>query len=381
MDWKIPLFKIYWDQEDIEMVSEAIRRGMHWAIGPNVEKFEGILSRYVGTKYALVFNSGTSALHAVLLACGIGPGDEVIVPSFTFIATANAPLFVGARPVFADIEAKAYGLDPEDVAGKITPKTKAIMPVHYGGAPCLITELKAIAERHNLLLIEDAAESLGATIRGKKVGTFGDAAVLSFCSNKVITTGEGGAVVTDSIDIYEKLKLTRSHGRAETADYFSSTDYMDYVALGYNFRMSDITAALGTAQLRKIDKVIEMRKKNAQMLSARMSAIAEIEAPRPPDNFFHVYQMYTVRVNEGKEKRDALSAYLARQGIMTKVYFHPVHQTHFYKSKLGYTCDLPITESLSRQVLTLPMYPTLTEHEMDFIADQVATFFSRGAWK
>jgi perosamine synthetase len=381
MNWKIPLFKIYWDQEDIEMVKETIRRGVFWAIGPNIEKLEGMLSQYVGTKYALVFNSGTSALHAILLACGIGAGDEVIVPSFTFIATANAPLFVGARPVFADIEEKTYGLDPEDVEKKITRKTKAIMPIHYGGGPCLIRELKAIAERHNLLLIEDAAESLGATVDGKKVGNFGDAAILSFCSNKVVTTGEGGAVVTDSTDICEKLKLIRSHGRAETANYFSSIEYMDYVALGYNLRMSDITAALGIAQLQKIDRLIETRRGNAEMLSARLSRIAAIEAPHPPDDFFHVYQMYTIRVKDGKQKRDVLSDYLARQGIMTKVYFHPVHQTDFYRNKLGYKSDLPITEKLSRQVLTLPMYPALTEHEIDFIADRVAAFFSRGVWK
>jgi len=381
MDWRIPLFKIYWDQEDIEMVKEAISRGMSWAIGPNIDKFEEMLSQYVGMKYATVFNSGTSALHAVLLACGIGPGDEVIVPSFTFIATANAPLFVGARPVFADIEAKTYGLDPEDVERKITGKTKAIMPIHYGGMPCLITELKGIAERHNLLLIEDAAESLGATVEGKKVGGFGDAAILSFCSNKVVTTGEGGAVVTNSADIYEKLRLIRSHGRAETANYFSSTEYMDYVTLGYNFRMSDITAALGIAQLEKIDTLIDKRRRNADMLSARLSRIAGIEAPRLPDNFSHVYQMYTIRVNEGKEIRDALSAYLAGQSIMTKVYFHPVHQAHFYRNKLGYKCDLPITESLAQQVLTLPMYPALTEHEIDSVAAQVAAFFSRGLQK
>jgi perosamine synthetase len=378
MEWKIPLFKIYWDNKDLKTVNEAIQRGMFWAIGPNIEKFEEMLSQYVGTKYALVFNSGTSALHAVLLACGIEPRDEVIVPSFTFIATANSPLFIGAKPVFADIEEKTFGLDPQDVVRKITARTKAIIPVHYGGCPCIIKELSKIAEEHKLILLEDAAESLGATIDNKKVGSFSKAAIFSFCSNKVISTGEGGALVTDSAEIYERLKLIRSHGRLESANYFSSTDYMDYVTLGYNFRMSDITAALGIAQLKKIDTVIEMRRRNAKMLSARLSQIGEIEVPHPPDNFFHVYQMYTIRVNEGKEKRDALSAYLTKQGIMTKVFFHPVHQTHFYKNKLGYKCDLPITESLSRQVLTLPMYPTLTENEIDFIADKVATFFSCG---
>lgn len=378
MDWKIPLFKIYSDEQDIEMVKEAIQRGMFWAIGPNIENFEEMLSAYIGTKYALVFNSGTSALHALLLAHGIGQGDEVIVPSFTFIATANAPLFVGAKPIFADIEEKTYGLNPEDVIRKITPKTKVIIPIHYGGSPCLIRELKEVAEAHNLILIEDAAESLGATANGKKVGSFGNAAILSFCSNKVITTGEGGAVVTDSPELHEKLKLIRSHGRAENANYFSSTECMDYITLGYNFRMSDITAALGIAQLEKIDRAIEMRRKNAEMLSAKLSKIAEIEVPHPPDSFFHVYQMYTIKVKNGQEQRDALSAYLAERGVMTKVYFAPVHLTHFYKNKLGYNCELPVTERLSQQVLTLPMYPSLTEDEINYIADEIAGFFLQG---
>lgn len=378
MDWKIPLFKIYWDEEDIRMVTDAIQRGMFWAIGPNIERFEQALSEYVGTKYAVVFNSGTSALHAALLAGGVGEGDEVIVPSFTFIATANAPLFVGAKPVFADIEEKTFGLDPEDVVGKITARTKAIIPIHYGGCPCLIHELKQVAEKHNLLLIEDAAESLGATVNGKKVGTFGDCAILSFCANKVITTGEGGAVITSSAETCEKLKLIRSHGRAGNSNYFASTEYADYVTLGYNFRMSDITAALGIAQIRKIDKIIEMRRENAERLSLNLSQIPQIEILSPLERFFHVYQLYTIRVKEGHERRDTLLAYLTQRGIMTRVYFSPVHLTYFYKSNLGYNCQLPVTERLSQQVLTLPMYPSLTEDEIDYITDEVATFFSPG---
>jgi len=375
MDWKIPLFKIYWDEEDVGMVKEAIQRGMCWAIGPNIEKFEKMLSGYVGTKYALVFNSGTSALHAILLAYGIGQGDEVIVPSFTFIATANAPLFVGAKPVFADVEDKTYGLNPDDVETKITPRTKAIIPVHYGGCPCLIEELSEIARKHKLLLIEDAAESLGAAVDGKKVGGFGNAAILSFCSNKVITTGEGGAVVSDSAEIYERIKLIRSHGRAETANYFSSTEYMDYVTMGYNFRMSDISAALGIAQLKKVKKIIEMRRHNAETLSAKLHQIAEVKVPHSPEHFFHVYQMYTIRVKGGQEERDALSAYLAQAGIMTRVYFSPVHFTSFYKDDLAYDCKLPITERLAQQVLTLPMYPDLSEDDVNYIADSIAAFY------
>ncbi len=378
MDWKIPLFKIYFDDEDIDMVNEVIRRGMFWAIGPNIEKFEAMLADYIGRKYAVVFNSGTSALHAAMIAYGIGRGDEVIVPSFTFIATANAALFVGARPVFADIEEETYGLDPQDLSRKITPETKAIIPVHYGGCPCKIDEISRIAREHGLLLIEDAAESFGASVRGKKAGTFGECAILSFCSNKIITTGEGGAAVTDSADIYEKLKLIRSHGRADTANYFSSTEYMDYVELGYNFRMSDITAALGIAQLKKVEKIIEMRRGNARRMSARLARIIEIEVPHQPDDYFHLYQMYTIKVKEDEKKRDALSAYLAQKGIMTKVFFSPVHLTQYYRDKLGYKCKLPVTEKLSGQVLTLPMYPALTEDEIKFIADEVAAFFSLG---
>lgn len=378
MDWKIPLFRIYWDDDDVLMVKDTIQRGMSWAIGPNIEQFEQMISEYVGTKYAVVFNSGTSALHASLLAHGIGEGDEVIVPSFTFIATVNAALFVGAIPIFADIEEETCGLRPEDVEAKITPRTRAVIPVHYGGCPCLIEQLTDIARRHDLVLVEDAAEALGAKVDGRKIGAFGNTTVLSFCSNKVITTGEGGAVVTDSSNLYDKLRLIRSHGRAEKDNYFSSTNYMDYIALGYNFRMSDVTAALGIAQLKKIDEIIGMRRAKADVISNRLHQVTEIELPHPAKNHYHVYQMYTIRVRGGQDKRDALSAHLAEKGIMSKVYFHPVHRTHFYRNMPGPEYELPVTERVSSQVLTLPLYPNLTENEIDYMANSVADFFSSG---
>jgi len=372
---KILLFKIYWDEEDIEMVNSVIRSGAYWTTGPKVEEFEKMISEYIGTKYCVTFNSGTSALQSILLAYGIKEGDEVIVPSFTFIATANAPLFVGAKPIFADIEEKTFGLDPEDVKKKITKKTKAIIPIHYGGCPCLIRELKEIAEDHNLMLIEDAAESLGAKIKDKKVGTFGDSAMFSFCQNKIITTGEGGCIVTDSKEVCEKLKLIRSHGRRENSNYFTTSEYLDYVTLGYNFRMSDIIAALGIAQLKKIDKIIEMRRKNAEYVTNKLSKIDVIITPNPPEDYFHVYQMYTIRVKEGERMRDDLMKYLAEKGIATKVYFYPVHLTQFYKREFGYKGgELPTTEELADQVLTLPMYPTLTEEEIEYIIREINAF-------
>ncbi|MCL0088329.1 DegT/DnrJ/EryC1/StrS family aminotransferase [Dehalococcoidia bacterium] len=380
MAWNIPLFKIYWDEQDVEKVTSVIKKGMYWAIGPDVREFESRVAEYVGVQYAIAMNSGTSALHVILAAHDIGEGDEVIVPSFTFIATANAPLFVGAKPVFAEIDDETYGLDPQDVERKITPKTKAIIPIHFGGSPCHIEELKQVAKKHNLILIEDAAESLGAMVNNKKVASFGDSAILSFCANKVITTGEGGMILTDSTDICEKVKLICNHGRAETADYFSSTEQMEYVTLGYNFRMSTITAALGIAQMEKIDEIIRMRRENASYLSGWLSKIEEIRTSKVPEGYFHVHQIYTIRVNQEEDTRDRLKEYLTECGIMSRIYFDPVHLTQFYRREFG--CRegyLPLTEKVASEVLTLPMYPTLTKEEMDYIGQRIQDFFARGA--
>ena len=374
MKRKIPLFKIYWDEEDVKAVTDVIKRGSYWATGPEIKKFEEMVAEYVGKKYAVAFNSGTSALHAILLAYGIGEGDEVIVPSFTFVSTANAPLFVGAKPVFAEIEDETYGLDSEDVKERITKKTKVIMPIHYGGSPCKnIKELSEIAEDNKILLIEDAAESLGAKIGNEMVGSFGDAAMFSFCQNKVITTGEGGIIVTDSEEIYEKLKLICSHGRSETANYFTSSGQVDYITLGYNFRMPTMTASLGISQMKKINKVAEMRRKNAAYYTSLLKNIDGVKPPVPPDNFYHVYQMYTIKVE--KNLRDKLKEYLLNRGVFTKIYFDPVHLTKFYREKFGYKeGDLPITEEISKKVLTLPMYPTLEKEEMDYVITKIKQF-------
>ncbi|UUX92255.1 DegT/DnrJ/EryC1/StrS family aminotransferase [Methanoplanus endosymbiosus] len=371
MTWKIPLFKMYWDEDDVTSVSDAIRSGMNWAVGENVSKFEEEIADYIGTKYCLTFNSGTSATHAALIAHGIGKDDEVIVPSFTFISTANSPQFVGAKPIFADIEEKTFGLDPEDVVEKISPKTKAIMPVHYGGCPCLIRELREIADDNNLILIEDAAEAFGAAIGDKKVGTFGDSAMLSFCQNKVLTTGEGGAIVTDSRDLYEKMKLIRSHGRLETADYFSTNAVMDYVTLGYNFRMSNITAALGLSQLRKAEKIISMRRSDAEYYLNRLSQISGIEIPDLPDDYYHVYQLFSVIAKE----RDSLIKFLEDKGIMSKIYFTPVHKTHFYQSKLKYKCELPVTDRISENIISLPFYPGISRDDIDRVISSIKEFY------
>jgi perosamine synthetase len=206
------------------------------------------------------------------------------------------------------------------------------------------------------------------------VGNFGDSAMLSFCQNKVVTTGEGGAIVTDSQEVCERLKLVRSHGRLENMDYFSTWKEMDYVILGYNYRMSDITAALGISQLRKIGWLVQMRRRKAARLTAALGKVKGVVPPRPPEGYYHIYQMYTVRMKEGREARDKLASHLGERGISAKVYFYPIHLTHFYKNVLKYRCKLPVTEKVSQQVLSLPIYPSVTTKEIDYVTEEIRTF-------
>lgn len=370
----VPLFKIYNDEEDAKNISDEIKSGKFWAVGPKVEEFENKISDFIGTEYAIALNSGTSALHALLLAHGIGKNDEIIVPSFTFISTVNSALFVGSKPIFADIEKNTCGLDYISVEEKITKNTKAIIPVHYGGCPSRIKELKDIAEDKNLLLIEDNAEAFGASIKSKKTGTFGDSSILSFCQNKIITTGEGGAVVTDSKEVYEKLKLIRSHGRLENGDYFSSANFFEYVCLGYNWRMSNLTASLGISQINKVEDIINLRVKNASYLTKRIQEETDkIQFMQIPKDYHHVYQLYSCFA----ENRDELIEYLSDNGISAKIYFNPVHQSNFYVNKLKYNDNLPVTEEIAKKTITLPMFPSLTTEEMDYMAEKIGEFYKK----
>jgi dTDP-4-amino-4,6-dideoxygalactose transaminase len=253
------------------------------------------------------------------------------------------------------------------------------MPIHYGGLPCRsIKALREIAEDHGIHLVEDAAEALGARVNNNMVGTFGDSAMFSFCANKIITTGEGGMILTDSRKIHDKLGLIRSHGRADNESYFMTTKSMDYISLGFNWRMPTMVAALGLTQLEKIAKTIKMRRRNAYYLTKRLENLKDIATPNTPDAFYHVFQMYTIRVKRGKVIRDKLQRHLAERKIMSKVYFEPVHLTTFYQQKLRHEAgELAITERIAGEVLTLPMYPSLTEAEMNYIAKSIEEFFEK----
>ena len=372
----IPLFKNYSDEKEVQYVRKILDRGMYWANGPEIQEFEDKISQYVGTKYCLAFSSGTAALHAATSSFDI-KGKEVIVPSFTFIATANSVLYGGGKPIFADIEEETFGLDPESIKEKINPKTKAIIPIHYGGCACKIREMREIAQDHNLIMIEDAAESLGAKIDGKMVGNFSNVAMFSFTPTKIISTGEGGVLVTDSKDLFDKLKLIRSHGRLETEEYFLSIKPMDYITLGYNFRMPTICAAVGLAQLEKIDDIIDLRRKIATFYTQELKTVSDmIRPPITPPNYSHVYQMYSILVNNGKETRDNLQKFLKDKGINSKVYFNPVHKTHFYEKELGNSPRLNKTEAISDKILSIPIFPTLKTNEKMYIVEKILKFFN-----
>ena len=338
MKTQIPLYKVHWTEDDVNAVTQVIRRGMYWTGGPENQVFENAVASYVGRKHGVSFNSGTSALTALLLAHGVGPGDEVIVPAFTYPSTADAVKFAGATPVYADIEEETYGLDIDDAEKRITEKTRAVIAVHVYGLPCFhIRELCVMAKTHGLLLIEDAAEALGAATDSERVGSFGDAAFFSFSGGKVVSTGEGGMAVTDSEEVERKLREVRQ---------------------SRSWRMSSIQAALGLSQFKRLEHLIEGRRMNAWYLSTHLPEIEGVRPPPTPWGRNPTYQFYTVRVERG---RDRLKALLEEKGVTTKVYFEPLS-------------SLPTTTRVAGEVLTLPMYPELTPKEMNYILECVREF-------
>ncbi len=369
-EWKIPLYKIFWDEDDVESVASVIRRGMFWTGGSSVSMFENEVAGLVGIEYGVAFNSGTSAQSAILTALGIGSGDEVIVPSFTFISTCNTVVHHDATPIFAEIETETFGLDANDVERKITAKTKAVIPVHYAGASCRIDEIIKIADEHDLYVIEDAAEALGAYYNDNPVGSFGIGAMFSFCGNKVITTGEAGMLVTDDEKLAETLRLVRSHGRVDKGSYFSSSDSFDYVSFGHNWRISEITAELGRSQLRKLHTVIKLRREVAKLYAESLNDLP-LTCPNPTEMPGHIFQMYTVLFDSHSDREKA-RAHLTREGIMSKIYFDCVHLTSAYRSMFNTTEGmLPVTEDIARRVLTLPIFPTMTSEEVQMVSKTI----------
>jgi len=352
----IPIAKPQIDEAEVQAVTEVLRSGII-AQGQRVADFENAFTECSGTEHAIAVNSGTAALHAALLAHGIGEGDEVITSPFSFIATANSILYTNARPVFSDIEGKTFNLDPEQISEKITSKTKAIMPVHLYGHPAEMKIIGEIAEDHKLAIIEDACQAHGAKYDGKTVGSFGTGA-FSFYPTKNMTTSEGGIITSNDKKIADKCRMIRNHG--------SSQRYLHGI-LGFNLRMTDISASIGLVQLGKLGNYTAQRQQNAKKLTQGLETIEGITCPEVREGCEHVFHQYTIRTQE----RDKLAEYLNHNGIGTGIHYPiPIHKQPLYQ-ELGYADELPESEKASAEVLSLPVHPQLNESEIDIIINTI----------
>jgi len=360
---KIKIVEPVIDDKDIDMVVKVLKS--KWLVhGPVVEEFERKFAEYIGTRYALAVMNGTIALDLILKTIGVGPGDEVIVPDFTFIATANVVLAQGAKPVFADIELETYNIDPDDVVEKITPRTKAIIAVHLFGHPADLNTLREIADEYKVYLIEDAAQAHGAEINGVKVGSIGDAAAFSFYATKNMTTGEGGMITTNIEWIAEKIRMLRNHG--QEGKYH-------HVTFGGNYRMTALQAALGLSQLEKLEELNTKRRRNAEYLTSRLSTIKTIRVPREKTGYKHVWHQYVIWVKDDHPLgRDILARKLEERGIGVAVHYpRPIHMQPLYKA-LGYPQNIcPNSIEASKHVLSIPVHPLLTKEQLDYIVDTI----------
>lgn len=344
----IPIAKPLLGAEEKRAVLDVLESGM-LAQGKKVEEFEKAFASYLGVRHAIATSNGTTALHAALLANGIGLEDEVITTPFSFIATANAIKMAGATPVFVDIEEQTLNIDPDKIEAAITPKTKAILPVHLFGLPANMAAITAIAKKHTLKVIEDACQAHGATVQGKHTGSFGTGC-FSFYATKNMITGEGGMITTDDAAIAAKLRKIISHG-SERRYY--------HEMLGYNYRMTDIAAAIGIEQLKKLPTFIEKRRKNAAFLTTALAPL--FTAPSLSEG--HVFHQYTLRV----KNREKVMDHLAKEGVGCSIFYPiPIHQQQSYK-EYHHLC-FPIAEQAAREVLSIPVHPALTEDDLQKIA-------------
>ena len=358
-DIKVSIAKPIIGEEEIENVVEVLKSGMI-AQGPKVAEFEEKFAKWVGAKYAVATNSGTAALHVALLSCGIGPGDEVITTPFTFIATGNAIVYTGATPVFADIDLETYNIDPDTIEDLITDKTKAILPVQLYGQSADMDKIREIAKKHDLLVIEDAAQAHGAMYNDEKVGNMGDMACFSFYPTKNMTTSEGGMITTNNKELAEKARVFRAHG--------SNIKYK-HDEIGYNFRSSDIAAAIGLAQLDKIDGFNEKRIDNANYLNEGLKDVEGVITPASPENRKHVYHQYTIRVTKGN--RDDWVDILTENGIGSGIHYPiPLYNQPIYK-ELGFTGSAPNAELAANTVISLPVHPSLSKEDLDLVIEAV----------
>jgi perosamine synthetase len=339
------------------------------SLGPKVPAFEQAVTRVTNSRHAIAVNSGTSGLHLCVKAAGIADGDEVITSPFSFVASANCILFERGKPVFVDIDPRTYNIDPSRIEEAITPRTKAILPVHVFGRPCALSEIGHIAGKHGLTIIEDACEAIGAHYRGIPVGKFGQTGVFAFYPNKQLTTGEGGVIVTDDDQVAQRCRSWRNQGRSDAEGWLEHDD------IGYNYRLSDINCALGSSQLSRLKDVISARQRVASLYDAALKSIPEITPPLLEEPECGIsWFVYVVRLGDefNRAHRDQVIAELRNRGIGCRNYFPPIHLQPLYARMFGYRPGaFPITEHVSDRTLALPFFNRLSEGEIDFVCTEL----------
>lgn len=365
MKYKIPIYQPSLDGNEKKYVNECLDTNWISSRGEFIHKFEDAFCKFVGANHAVSCSNGTVALHLALVTLGIGQGDEVIVPSFTYIASVSTIVLTDATPVFVDSLEDTWQMNPEHVKKKITPNTKAIMAVHLYGHPCEMDLLVSIAKEHNLFLIEDCAEAFGSTYKGKHVGTFGDISTYSFYGNKTITTGEGGMLITNDETLFDRAYHLRMHGLAKYREYWHDV-------IGFNYRMTNICAAIGLAQLENANKKIKQKKYLAELYHKKLAHLP-VKPHMEHKDVFHSYWMYSILV-ETPDVRESLREHLKNNLIETRPTFYPVHTMPMFAQKYQ---KLTVAESLGWRGINLPSWPKLSENQVDEIVNCIADYFNK----
>ncbi|MEZ4938242.1 MAG: DegT/DnrJ/EryC1/StrS family aminotransferase [Crocinitomicaceae bacterium] len=356
----IPISKPTITQREIDYVTDAVKSTWVSSLGEYIEEFEDKFARFCGTQYAISTSNGTTALHLALVAAGVKSGDEVIIPDLTFVATANAVKYINAVPVFVDINEDSLCIDPEAIEKAITNKSKAIIPVHLYGHPANMKAINQLAEKHNLLVIEDCAEAHGATINDKRIGSFSNAGVFSFYGNKVITTGEGGMITTDNRDLFEKMKFLRDHAMDPNKRYW-------HTEVGFNYRMTNLQAALGVAQFDRFDEILNKKKEIFNWYREGLKGIEGIKLNSQLPGYTNVYWMVCLEImNYSEKERDALLVKMRELGIDSRPYFYPISDMPMYAK-----ANTPISHKVAQRGLNLPSYFDLTKDEVLYICEQI----------
>ncbi len=377
----LPPFAPCLGQEEYEEVLDTLRSG--WiTMGPKTRQFEAAFARHVGASHAIAVSSCTAGLHVALVAANVGPGDEVITTPLTFCSTANVIIHQGAVPVLADVQPDTYNIDPEEIERRLTPRTRALIPVHLGGQPCEMEAIQALSDEQDLLVIEDAAHALGAEYKDRRIGTFSDVTVFSFYATKNLTTGEGGMVCTEDEDLAERISILRLHGITSDAwKRYSDKGswYYEVLLPGYKYNMTDVQAALGLHQLAKQERFQELREEYARIYTEAFADLPEIQAPYVKEHVRHAWHLYLIRLDLERltiDRGQFIEA-LRRENVGASVHFIPLHLHPYYRQQYGFKKgDYPVAEKVYEDIVSLPLYPKMTREDVHDVIEAVSRVIS-----